>query len=57
MNGPIFDVTENQLLGFIQKLLEVFKKVLAWLGILVLPEPGEDFPGRETTTAEGSTGV
>lgn len=38
----ILNITEADILGFIEKILSVFKKVMAWLGILVLPEDKED---------------
>lgn len=45
MSKPIFDFSEADILGIIQKILETFKKVMQWLGILVLPEEGEyDYP-------------
>ncbi|MBR5410542.1 MAG: hypothetical protein IK104_07700 [Clostridia bacterium] len=55
MSSPVFDISESEILGVIQKLLETFKKVMQWLGILVLPEEGEyDYPGQEPAeTPEG----
>ena len=41
MTNPVFDFSESDILGIIQKILDAFKKVMAWLGILVLPEEGE----------------
>ena len=50
MKDPMLPISVDQLLDAIRKLLEVFKKALAWLGILVLPEDNEDYPPRNTTT-------
>ena len=36
--GPALDVSVNDIMGVIQKLLLAFKKIMEWLGILVLPE-------------------
>ena len=50
MEGPILNISSEQILDFIEKLLGVFKKVFAWLGILILPEDGEyDYPTEGTT--------
>ena len=45
----ILNISEDELLEYIGKLLEVFKKIMAWLGILVLPEE-EELPTQESTT-------
>ena len=43
MQGPVLNVSINDIMGVVQKLLEAFKKVMEWLGILVLPnEDGSD---------------
>ena len=41
----------NDILGVLQKVMNAFKQLMAWLGILVLPEPGEydDYPEYKTT--------
>ncbi len=47
---PIFGITVDQILDFIEKLLGAIKKAFAWLGILVLPEDGEyDYPTEPST--------
>lgn len=38
MKGPVLNVSINDILGVFQKVMEAFKKVMEWLGILVLPE-------------------
>ena len=38
MKGPALDVSINDIMGVVQKLLNAFKQLMAWLGILVLPE-------------------
>lgn len=55
MKNPIFDFSEGDILEIIQKILDAFKKVMAWLGILVLPEEGE-YSGYPTTEPETTTG-
>ena len=50
MEGPILNISSEQIMDFIEKILGVFKKVFAWLGILILPEDGEyDYPTEGTT--------
>ena len=50
MEGPILNISSEQIMDFIEKLLGVFKKVFAWLGIPILPEDGEyDYPTEGTT--------
>ena len=39
--NPVLNISEQELLDFIQKILTVFKQIMAWLGILVLPEESE----------------
>lgn len=34
----ILKISEEDILGFIERILNVFKQIMAWLGILVLPE-------------------
>ena len=53
MKNPVFDFSEGDILEIVQKILDAFKKVMAWLGILVLPEEGEyDYPTTENTEGE-----
>ena len=53
MNGPVLDVSIDKILELVTKLLSIFKKVMAWLGILILPEEGEyDYPDSTTKSAE-----
>lgn len=50
MEGAIFNISSEQILDFIEKVLGAIKKVFAWLGILVLPEDGEyDYPTEVPT--------
>ncbi len=46
---PIFDISLDEILAFIEDLLRKIKQVFADLGILILPEEGE---GHNTTVAE-----
>ncbi len=38
MNDPVLNFSIDDILGVVKKLLDAFKKVMEWLGILVLPE-------------------
>ena len=38
MDGPVLNISVDDIIGVIQKVLVAFKKVMEWLGILVLPE-------------------
>ena len=38
MQSPVLNVSIDDILGVFQKVMEAFKKVMEWLGILVLPE-------------------
>ena len=38
MSSPVLNVSIDEIIGVIQKMLIAFKKVMEWLGILVLPE-------------------
>lgn len=38
----ILNITEADILGLIEKILNVFKQIMAWLGILVLPEGNDN---------------
>ena len=38
MSSPVLNVSVDDIVGVVQKVLEAFKKVMEWLGILVLPE-------------------
>ncbi len=42
----------NDLLGVLQKILDAFKQVMAWLGILVLPDDDDKKYYPTTTPAE-----
>ena len=52
----------DDILAALQKVMEAFKQIMAWLGILVLPEDGEydAYPTttewQPSTTADGSEG-
>ena len=53
MNGPVLNVSVDKIMEIVSKLLSVFKKIMAWLGILILPEEGEyDYPDSTTKSAE-----
>ena len=51
--SSILNISEEELLGMIEKVLNVFKQIMAWLGILVLPEESE-LP-KTTEAAEDPT--
>ena len=38
VQSPVLNVSIEDILGVFQKVMEAFKKVMEWLGILVLPE-------------------
>ena len=38
---PILNISEDEILAMVEKILTVFKQIMAWLGILVLPDDGE----------------
>ena len=44
----ILNISEEELLALVEKFMSLFKQIMAWLGILVLPEEGE-IPGSEST--------
>ncbi len=48
MKGPILQISVDDIMGVVQKLLDAFKKVMEWLGILVLPteEEKKDYPNQ-----------
>ena len=48
--NPILNISEDELMDLIEKILTVFKQIMAWLGILVLPEEGQipEQPSEET---------
>ena len=48
--SSILNISEDELLEMVEKILNVFKQIMAWLGILVLPE--EDELPVSTTAAE-----
>ncbi len=45
----------NDLLGVLQKIMNAFKQVMAWLGILVLPEDEDKKYYPTTAPAESET--
>lgn len=47
--SSILNISVDELLEMVKKFLSVFKQIMAWLGILVLPEE-EELP--QTTEAE-----
>lgn len=58
MEGPILNISSEQILDFIEKVLGAIKKVFAWLGILVLPEDGEyDGYPTEVSTEDPAVGA
>ncbi|MBQ6421750.1 MAG: hypothetical protein IJK02_11815 [Clostridia bacterium] len=51
----ILPFTLEELLDVFRKLMNMFKQVMEWLGILVLPEPGDyDYPTTATTEDTGA---
>ncbi|MCH5199229.1 MAG: hypothetical protein J1E34_10040 [Oscillospiraceae bacterium] len=38
----ILNISEADILAFIENILNVFKQIMAWLGILVLPEKKDE---------------
>lgn len=51
--GSILNISEEEILAMVEKMLTVFKQIMAWLGILVLPEEGE-VPTQPATEDEGA---
>lgn len=47
----IFNISEAEVMAMVEKFLTVFKQIMAWLGILVLPEE-EELPTQPETTTE-----
>ena len=43
---PIFNISLDDILAFIEKALSTIKELFAKIGILILPEEGE-IPGQE----------
>ncbi len=41
MKGPILQISVDDIMGVVQKLLDAFKQLMEWLGILVLPTEDE----------------
>ncbi len=41
MQGPVLNISVDDIMGVVQKLLDAFKKLMEWLGVLVLPEGDE----------------
>ena len=49
----MLNISIDDILGLIGKILQAFKDAFAWLGILVFPEEGEyDFPGSDQQPVE-----
>ena len=48
MQGPVLSISIDDIMGVVQKLLDAFKKLMEWLGILVLPdeEQKKDYPNQ-----------
>ena len=48
MKGPVLNISVEDIMGVVQKLLDAFKKIMEWLGILVLPteEQKPDYPNQ-----------
>ena len=48
MKGPILGISVEDIMGVVQKMLDAFKKLMEWLGILVLPTEDEkkDYPNQ-----------
>lgn len=45
MDEPILSISKEYILSLIEKVLGVFKEIMGWFGILVLPEEGDyDYP-------------
>ena len=49
----ILNISEGELLELFEKLMNVFKQIMAWLGILVLPTEDELPTQPETQAEEG----
>ncbi len=49
----LLNISEKELLDMVEKILNVFKQIMAWLGILVLPEEDELPKQPEPTTEAG----
>ena len=49
---PILNISEEEILAMVEKILNVFKQIMAWLGILVLPEEGE-MPTQPAAETDG----
>ena len=43
MENPVLNISVDDIIGVVQKLLEAFKKVMEWLGILVLPDENDGY--------------
>lgn len=45
MDEPVLSISIDYIVELVQKILTVYKQIMAWLGILVLPEEGDyDYP-------------
>ena len=50
--SPILNISEEEILAMVEKILNIFKQIMAWLGILVLPEEGE-MPTQPAAETDG----
>lgn len=49
--NPVLNISEAELMAMIEKILGLFKQIMAWLGILVLPEENE-LPVQPSATTD-----
>jgi hypothetical protein len=49
--SSILNISEEEILEMVEKILNIFKQIMAWLGILVLPDEGE-LPTQPTSETE-----
>ena len=51
MDDSVFGVSIDDILSVVKRILDAFKKVMEWLGILVLPdeEDGYTYPNATQT--------
>ena len=49
MKGPILGISVEDIMSVVQKMLDAFKKLMEWLGILVLPTEDEkkEYPNQD----------
>ncbi len=50
--SSILNISEEEILEMVEKILNIFKQIMAWLGILVLPEEGE-MPTQPAAETDG----